>query len=556
MSGATWASAVGWDCAVVFLASLVLALSFRLWLAVPRPAARRHSIALAGIAALLALFLGCAGWLHLVSKQPPMRPAATNAANASSFPSAQAAVTTVERASFAQAPRLSLGVGEAVKVVGLAWALVAGLLLLRVVGGLVVARGLSRRARRVDSGAVRDAFEALRRRLRVVGPVDLLVSPDVDAPVAFGWRRARVIVPEALLPALSSGTATALLGHELAHVQRRDFAVALLQALSEALLFHCPGVRFLASEAKAAREEACDDIAAQAEGLAPYASALGLLGVASRSACAPAIGAAGPLLSSRIRRLLEGEPMRKLTTSRRLGMVAGVIVALGATWSTATIAKAYMPSMATPARPIIPIVYGASQPGAPVRIAGAPQGSSAFVFDVVPIRNAAEWHVRTIRFAAWVEVPGQRTQPVLLTGQPLTVDLAPGARAAVRVGLLSAGEVATLRARLGGNVQATLAIMEVVPDDGGPLWRVTPRPNARTFNNAFYIPAPTVLPAMVGSAPVSSQYCLDAQGRGYSRGAIVGLDEVAFVRCCAGQWQQAAWSEIAKSRCPDAPSAH
>jgi len=66
------------------------------------------------------------------------------------------------------------------------------------------------------------------RTMLGVGEVALFSSPSVTVPVTLGLRHPRIILPEYLLADPSTELLRAALGHEMAHIQRRDFARNLL----------------------------------------------------------------------------------------------------------------------------------------------------------------------------------------------------------------------------------------------------------------------------------------------------------------------------------------
>jgi beta-lactamase regulating signal transducer with metallopeptidase domain len=118
-------------------------------------------------------------------------------------------------------------------------------------------------------------------RLPVYGirrPVQLLVSSDIPAPVAVGFLRPAVLLPEALLPELTPVELDHVLLHELAHIARRDDWTNLFARLAWALLALHPVAAFALRQIDRERELACDDWVVSATGAArPYAASLARL---------------------------------------------------------------------------------------------------------------------------------------------------------------------------------------------------------------------------------------------------------------------------------------
>ena len=151
-------------------------------------------------------------------------------------------------------------------------------------------------------------------RLRIARPVTFLRSRERAMPMAFGIRRAAVVIP-AIGDTWTTDRRRAVLLHELAHVARRDCLTELFSAIARALYWCHPGVWLIARRQRAERERACDDLVLAA-GAEPQAYAGHLLEIAyalgDRRAPALAIGMARP-------RQLEGRLLALLDAARRRG---------------------------------------------------------------------------------------------------------------------------------------------------------------------------------------------------------------------------------------------
>ncbi|MEW6744215.1 MAG: M56 family metallopeptidase [Planctomycetota bacterium] len=173
----------------------------------------------------------------------------------------------------------SLVVGERLSVClpGMALAWVAGVGVLQ--GRLVI---LWVRARQMKHHGIRRAPVWLRqyggelaRRLGISRAVCILQSGLALVPTVVGWLRPVILVPASAMTGLTPTQLRAVIAHELAHVCRHDFAVNLLQAIFETLLFYHPAVWWLSRRLRVEREYCCDDLAVKACGNAlVYARAL------------------------------------------------------------------------------------------------------------------------------------------------------------------------------------------------------------------------------------------------------------------------------------------
>ena len=235
------------------------------------------------------------------------------------------------------------------------WLAGVGVLSLRLLGGFVAARRLTRRhVSRADSVWQR-RFDRLARKVGVrrAACIRLLESAAVRVPTVVGLFRPAVLIPAGIALGMPAAQLESLLAHELAHIRRRDALVGLLQAAAETLLFYHPAVWWVSACIRVERENACDDLAVAATGDA-VAHARALLQLAQRrSAIAPAFTAAadGGKLWNRIARLVapgETPARRPASGASAAVLVLGAVLALGAA------ARVPTPAPAPPAPPVSP----------------------------------------------------------------------------------------------------------------------------------------------------------------------------------------------------------
>jgi uncharacterized protein (TIGR03435 family) len=145
-----------------------------------------------------------------------------------------------------------------------AWALAFLYRLGQVVRSYLYLRGLKRRASVLD-----ESLPATGRSAR------LLISCDLDSPVAVGFVRPAVILPASLPEALSREQIDHVLLHETAHLARRDDWTNLLARLLGAALALHPVALWILRRIETEREAACDDwVVARTRSARPYAESL------------------------------------------------------------------------------------------------------------------------------------------------------------------------------------------------------------------------------------------------------------------------------------------
>lgn len=86
---------------------------------------------------------------------------------------------------------------------------------------------------------------------------EVRLSHDVTSPVTFGLRPAVVLVP-AQFPRMSERARTAILCHELLHVERRDWLFILAEEMIRSIFWFHPAIWWLLGEIQLAREQAVD----------------------------------------------------------------------------------------------------------------------------------------------------------------------------------------------------------------------------------------------------------------------------------------------------------
>jgi beta-lactamase regulating signal transducer with metallopeptidase domain len=154
------------------------------------------------------------------------------------------------------------------------WAAVVLLQLARIAWSYAYLRGIKRRAKPADAALRRD-FDAWMMSCRVGRDARLLISSEVSSPVALGFRRPAVILPESLLAEFDGPALDHVLLHELAHVARRDDWSNLAARLAAAVLGLHPVAAWILRRIARERELACDDWVVSMTGEArPYADSL------------------------------------------------------------------------------------------------------------------------------------------------------------------------------------------------------------------------------------------------------------------------------------------
>ncbi len=165
---------------------------------------------------------------------------------------------------------------------------------------------IRRAARSIDLPDTLDRVRARCEDAFGVSGVGLLVSREVAGPVTAGRA---IILPESLLAEQSVDVLTTAIGHEMAHIARRDFVCNLLyEVLQLPIGFH-PAAWLIHREIERTREMACDELVTERL-MDAGIYARSILSIATGMMTLPRPGYTlgvfdGDILEERIRRLVE-----------------------------------------------------------------------------------------------------------------------------------------------------------------------------------------------------------------------------------------------------------
>jgi TonB family protein len=175
---------------------------------------------------------------------------------------------TTTNAAVAMATATASAASSPVTAAGINWEAIAA---------VIVATGIALRLawlalgvvklRRLRRAAIRNQPALVDNDLQVTlgTRADIRYTTGIHQPVTFGIRRPLVLLPESLRQQ-PSDIQRAVVGHELLHVKRRDWAWLILEEIGVCLFWFHPASWWLASRIQSAREEVVDELAIQLTG--------------------------------------------------------------------------------------------------------------------------------------------------------------------------------------------------------------------------------------------------------------------------------------------------
>ncbi len=144
--------------------------------------------------------------------------------------------------------------------IGLLWCIIAGILLIRLIGGWWLAQKICIRQVAKPAAIFTQLCTSWCSRLRIGRSVNLMESPFVREPLTIGFWKPVVLFPLGMLTQLSPKQVEVLLVHELAHIRRLDYLINIFQLIIEVIFFYHPLIHLLSKEIRTRREYACDDL--------------------------------------------------------------------------------------------------------------------------------------------------------------------------------------------------------------------------------------------------------------------------------------------------------
>ena len=133
----------------------------------------------------------------------------------------------------------------------------------RLVWGVLQSESLRRGSRKLALAGEWAAMWERCCRVFDVNDAEIACTSKIAGPLTVGFRRRTLLVPADFLETATANDVEAALGHELAHMQRRDFAKNVLYELVSLPVSYHPATRWLKAQIRQSRELVCDAMAAE-----------------------------------------------------------------------------------------------------------------------------------------------------------------------------------------------------------------------------------------------------------------------------------------------------
>lgn len=145
----------------------------------------------------------------------------------------------------------------------LLWIVGAMFFALRLAAGILRVGFIAETATPVEEEDLQIRFNLLRERLGIARPVALLVSGELDVPIAAGVLSPKVVLSRGYAE-WDHARLDAVLCHELAHIKRWDAGTHFVSSVAAAIFWFHPLAWLMLRGMRIERERACDDYVLQA----------------------------------------------------------------------------------------------------------------------------------------------------------------------------------------------------------------------------------------------------------------------------------------------------
>ena len=211
------------------------------------------------------------------------------------------------------------------------WLLGVGLFLIRWIGGLSYTYQL----KSILSVPVIEEWQLrvdyLADQMGIKKHIPLLESARIEIPMVIGHLKPVILFPIGMISGLTPAQVEAIVAHELAHIQRRDYVVNVLLSSLEIFFFYHPIYWWISQRVADERELCCDDKAVEVTGNPRgYAEALvEMETLLQKPSFAMAFHGKKNHLLARIKRICLGENQSHRTETGKVGLTMGLLVAVG-----------------------------------------------------------------------------------------------------------------------------------------------------------------------------------------------------------------------------------
>lgn len=213
------------------------------------------------------------------------------------------------------------------------WIIGCLLFSLKIIVAGVYTSFLKRQSYTIEDPVLNEILHRLLSKINVQRPVSIASSLLVKSPVMIGHFKPVILLPIALLNQLTLEEVESILAHEIAHIQRNDYLVNILQLVTEVIYYYHPAIYYISEQVRAEREHCCDEVAiAHSQSSTDYAKLLVKLQelqIKAMPSLAMNITQPNQVFMNRIKRLLKLPATTKQHKSKPIFIILIALMLIG-----------------------------------------------------------------------------------------------------------------------------------------------------------------------------------------------------------------------------------
>lgn len=146
-------------------------------------------------------------------------------------------------------------------LVSMVWLLGVMLLSLKFLAELAFIQRLKFQPGQLSNAVYQDRLNKIADQMGLKKAIEIKENIRIGSPMVIGIFKPVILLPFGLINQLQPEEVESILAHELAHIQRNDYILNLLQSLMEIALFFNPATWWISSLIRNEREHCCDEMA-------------------------------------------------------------------------------------------------------------------------------------------------------------------------------------------------------------------------------------------------------------------------------------------------------
>ncbi len=171
----------------------------------------------------------------------------------------ESTVTTPQSISFFHQTKSYIN--DHLEIITFFWIAGFTILLLKLLLSYILMRRLRHQSYAIKDESILNIIQQLKSKIGWKQNVQFYYNDHISSPATIGFLKPVILMPFTICCQLSTNEVAAILAHELAHIQRHDYIVNIIQSFMEVVFYYHPAIWWISNIIRNERENCCDDIA-------------------------------------------------------------------------------------------------------------------------------------------------------------------------------------------------------------------------------------------------------------------------------------------------------